>query len=82
MEPFHHGRCHLYHLVRYGYALAFALGYLIMAVVADLLPAQDSIRARSSTAWLTYCSPWAVLDRISFSLLIPTAGADHAGERN
>ena len=36
--------------------------------------AQDSIRARSSTAWLTYCSPWAVLDRISFSLLIPTAG--------
>ena len=36
---------------------AFALGYLIMAVVADF-----------------YCSPWAVLDRISFSLLIPTAG--------
>ena len=26
MEPFHHGRCHLYHLVRYGYALGFCAG--------------------------------------------------------
>ena len=53
---------------------AFALGYLIMAVVADFVAGAGQYRARSSTAWLTYCSPLAVLDRISFSLLIPTAG--------
>ena len=53
---------------------AFALGYLIMAVVADFVAGADSIRARSSTVLHISCSPWAALGRTSFSLLTPMDG--------
>lgn len=53
---------------------AFALGYLIMAVVADLSPVQSSTRARKSTACPISFSPWAEQDRTLFSSLIPRAG--------
>ena len=54
---------------------AFALGYLIMAIVADFVAgAQGSTKAKSSTACLISCSLSVALVRISCSLLTPTAG--------
>ena len=51
---------------------AFALGYMIMAIVALL--AQDSTKAKNSTACLISCSLSVALVHISCSLLTPTAG--------
>lgn len=53
---------------------AFALGYLIMAIVADFVAGAGQYKSKNSTACLISCSLSAALDRISFSLLTPTAG--------
>lgn len=53
---------------------AFALGYLIMAIVADFVAGAGQYKSKNSTVCLTSCSPSAVLDRISFSLLTPMVG--------
>ena len=53
---------------------AFALGYLIMAIVADFVAGAGSTKAKNSTACLISCSLSVALVHISCSLLIPTAG--------
>lgn len=53
---------------------AFALGYLIMAIVADFIAGAGQYKSKNSTACLISCSPSVALVRISCSLLTPTAG--------
>lgn len=53
---------------------AFALGYLIMAVVADFVAGAGQYKSKKLNSLAYILFSWAVLDRISFSLLIPTAG--------
>lgn len=53
---------------------AFALGYLIMAIVADFVAGAGQYKSKNSTACLISCSPSVALVRISCSLLTPTAG--------
>lgn len=53
---------------------AFALGYLIMAIVADFVAGAGQYKSKNSTACLIYCFLSAALVRISCSLLTQTAG--------
>lgn len=53
---------------------AFALGYLIMAIVADFVAGAGQYKSKNSTACLISCSLSVALVHISCSLLIPTAG--------
>lgn len=53
---------------------AFALGYLIMAIVADFVAGAGQYKSKNSTACLISCSPSVALVHISCSLLTPTAG--------
>ena len=61
---------------RYGYALGLCAGLSDYGGrVADFVAgAGTNIRAKSSTVLHISCSPWAALDRTSFSLLTPMAG--------
>lgn len=53
---------------------AFALGYLIMAIVADFVAGAGQYKSKNSTACLISCSLSVALVHISCSLLTPTAG--------
>lgn len=53
---------------------AFALGYMIMAIVADFVAGAGQYKSKNSTACLISCSLSVALVHISCSLLTPTAG--------
>ncbi len=58
---------------------AFALGYLIMAVVADFVAGTKQYKSKKSTACPISFSPWAEQGRTLFSSLFPGLGTDHVG---
>ena len=53
---------------------AFALGYLIMAVVADFVAGTKQYKSKKINSLSISFSPWAGQDRTLFSSLIPRAG--------
>lgn len=53
---------------------AFALGYMIMGIVADFAAVQDSTKAKKSISSPIFCSHLAGLARISYSLQTQRAG--------
>ena len=61
---------------------AFALGYMIMAIVADFVAGAGQYKAKSSTACLIPCSLRGTGSYIVFSLFTPTGGGPHSGKRN